>query len=79
MSQEQPNNPLHGITLKAIVEDLVARWGWSDLGSRIDIRCFIFEPSVKSSLKFLRTNEWARRLVEELYLEDHRKIAPGPK
>ena len=79
MSEEQPNYPLHGITLKAIVEDLVARRGWSDLGSRIDIRCFIFEPSVKSSLKFLRKNEWARRLVEELYLEDRRKVEPAPK
>jgi len=73
MSQEQPNNPLHGITLKAIVEDLVARRGFEDLGERINIRCFTHEPSIKSSLKFLRKTPWAREKVERLYLRDHRK------
>ena len=71
MSLEQPNNPLHGITLKAIVEDLVERRGWVDLGDRINIRCFTHDPSIKSSLKFLRKTDWARRKVEQLYLDDH--------
>jgi len=77
MPQEQPNNPLHGITLQAIVEDLVARRGWPDLASRIKIRCFAFEPSVKSSLTFLRKTDWARQKVEELYLADHRADGGG--
>ena len=72
MTQEQPNNPLHGITLKAMVEDLVARRGWSDLAARIHIRCFETDPSVASSLKFLRRTDWARRRVEQLYLADQR-------
>jgi len=75
MSNEQPNNPLHGITLKAIVEDLVARRGWDDLASHINIRCFAFDPSVKSSLKFLRKTDWARKQVEQLYLEDHPELS----
>ena len=70
MSQEQPNNPLHGVTLEAILEDLVERHGWSDLGDRIDIRCFRNDPSIQSSLKFLRKTDWARAKVERLYLED---------
>ena len=69
MSEEQPKNPLHGITLQAILEDLVARYGWEELGNRIQIRCFQNDPSVKSSLKFLRKTEWARTKVERLYLE----------
>ncbi|MBW2314547.1 MAG: DUF2132 domain-containing protein [Deltaproteobacteria bacterium] len=77
MPQEQPNNPLYGITLQAIVEDLVARRGWADLASRIKIRCFAFEPSVKSSLTFLRKTEWARKQVEQLYLADHRADGGG--
>jgi uncharacterized protein (DUF2132 family) len=64
-------DPLHGITLKAIVEDLVARRGWADLAAHIEIRCFAFDPSVSSSLKFLRRTPWARKQVEELYLADH--------
>jgi uncharacterized protein (DUF2132 family) len=74
MSQEQPNNPLHGITLKAILEDLVMRRGWSYLAARIEIRCFMFEPSIKSSLKFLRRTDWARKKVEALYLNDQKTI-----
>ena len=74
MSDEQPKNPLHGLTLKAILEDLVTRRGWADLGSQIDIRCFTHDPSVSSSLKFLRKNEWARAKVERLYLDDQRRI-----
>jgi uncharacterized protein (DUF2132 family) len=72
MSQSPSNDPLHGITLKVIVEDLVERRGFPDLASRVKIRCFAFEPSVKSSLKFLRKSGWARKEVEKLYLADHR-------
>ena len=71
---EQPNNPLHGVTLKDIVEDLVARRGWPDLAARIRIRCFSSEPSVTSSLKFLRKTDWARHQVEQLYLSDQRSL-----
>jgi uncharacterized protein (DUF2132 family) len=74
MSKEQPNYPLHGISLKAIVEDLVKRRGFADLGSRIKIRCFTHDPSVKSALKFLRKTDWARRQVEALYLDDHPEL-----
>jgi uncharacterized protein (DUF2132 family) len=64
----QPNNPLHGVTLAAILEHLVEDYGWEELGARIDIRCFTHDPSIKSSLKFLRKTEWARAKVERLYL-----------
>ena len=74
MSKEQPNYPLHGISLKTIVEDLVERRGFSDLGSKIKIRCFTHDPSVKSALKFLRKTDWARRQVEALYLDDHPEL-----
>jgi len=66
---EQPNNPLHGITLKAILNFLVEKHGWEELGSRINIRCFNYEPSINSSLKFLRKTPWAREKVEKLYLK----------
>ena len=69
MSQEQPNNPLHGVTLKAVLEDLRDRYGWEELGKRINIRCFQSDPSISSSLKFLRRTPWARTKVERLYLE----------
>lgn len=72
MIQDQPKNPLHGVTLKAILEDLVGRRGWPELARLVTIRCFAFDPSIKSSLVFLRRNEWARKKVEELYLADHR-------
>ena len=75
MSGEQPKNPLHGVTLQAVVEDLVARRGWDDLAERIRIRCFARDPSVKSSLKFLRKTPWARAKVEALYLDDQARIA----
>lgn len=71
----QRNNPLHGVTLKAIVEDLVYRRGWQDLSDRIKIHCFQNDPSVSSSLKFLRKTPWARQKVEELYLNDQRRMA----
>ena len=68
MSDKQKNNPLHGKTLESIVNSLVEHYGWSELGSRIDIRCFTSDPSVKSSLKFLRKSAWARKRVEDLYI-----------
>ena len=67
--KEQPNNPLHGKTLESILEHLVKLHGWPELGERISIRCFTHEPSIKSSLAFLRKTEWARKKVEELYLK----------
>lgn len=69
MSTPQPNNPLHGLTLERILNDLVTRLGWAELGRRVRIRCFTHEPSVSSSLKFLRRTPWAREQVEALYLE----------
>jgi uncharacterized protein (DUF2132 family) len=67
---EQPisGDPLHGVTLKAILSELVAEFGWEELGKRIDIRCFTHAPSLASSLKFLRRTPWARDKVEEMYL-----------
>lgn len=63
-----PNNPLHGITLEMMVTQLHAHYGWEKLGRMIRINCFTFDPSVKSSLKFLRRTPWARQKVEDLYL-----------
>ena len=69
MSEQQPNNPLHGITLEQVVNSLVDHYGWSKLGKCIDIRCFNSNPSVNSSLKFLRKTPWARKKVEDLYID----------
>jgi len=77
MSQEQPNNPLHGLTLKFIVTDLVERFGWEQLGRFIDINCFRYDPSINSSLKFLRRTPWARAKVEAFYLETLSMSADG--
>ncbi len=68
-SKEQPNNPLHGIKLASILEHLVEVYGWDELGFKINIRCFNNNPSIKSSLKFLRRTPWAREKVEQLYLQ----------
>ena len=68
MSNKQDNNPLHGITLEQIVNALVTHYGWSELGKLVEIRCFTSDPSVKSSLKFLRKTPWARKKVEDLYI-----------
>jgi len=68
MNNKQLDNPLHGITLETILIQLVDYYGWTELGKIIDIRCFNYEPSIKSSLKFLRKTPWARARVEELYL-----------
>ena len=68
MTIDQPRNPLHGITLEMMLEHLVAHHGWDSLGKLIDIRCFTHDPSIASSLKFLRKTPWARAKVEALYL-----------
>ncbi|MBI4621518.1 MAG: DUF2132 domain-containing protein [Desulfobacterales bacterium] len=73
MSERQANNPLHGITLEQIVNSLVELYGWSEMGKRINIRCFNSAPSVKSSLKFLRKTPWARKKVEDLYILTQKK------
>jgi uncharacterized protein (DUF2132 family) len=65
---QSPNNPLHGVTLEAILTALVAQYGWDGLAQRIDIRCFKSDPSIKSSLTFLRKTPWARQKVEALYI-----------
>jgi uncharacterized protein (DUF2132 family) len=69
MDTEQKNNPLHGKTLEAILQHLVEYYGWQELGLRIRLRCFTDNPSMQSSLKFLRKTPWAREKVETLYLE----------
>lgn len=66
--EAQKNNPLHGLTLEAIVTELVSFYGWDELSERIPIRCFTHDPSVKSSLAFLRKTAWAREKVERLYV-----------
>lgn len=79
MSEEQPNNPLHGITLKAILEALVELHGWPGLAARVPIRCFKSDPSIASSLNFLRKTDWARARVEQLYLAEKRRVAQNRK
>jgi len=68
MADEQPNNPLHGITLEKVVTQLVDHYGWDELSYIININCFKSNPSVKSSLKFLRRTQWARDKVEDLFI-----------
>lgn len=67
-SPEQPRNPLHGITLERMLNELVDHFGWAGLGDRIPVRCFNLDPSISSSLKFLRKTPWAREKVEQLYV-----------
>ena len=69
LKNEQPNNPLHGMKLATILELLLAHYGWKGLANEIDINCFKNDPSIKSSLKFLRRTPWARAKVEQLFLE----------
>ena len=71
----QPKNPLHGITLETILNELVKHYGWDELGRMMDIRCFNLDPSIASSLKFLRKTPWAREKVEGLYLFMRREQA----
>lgn len=75
MSSAPPKDPLHGITLEKMLLELVECHGWPELGARIDIRCFNHEPSVASSLKFLRRTPWARAAVERLYLAGQAELA----
>jgi len=70
----QPNNPLHGMTLEKILNTLVKHYGWGELGIYVRIKCFNNDPSIKSSLKFLRRNPWARTKVENLYLDMLKEI-----
>ena len=72
MTTTQANNPLHGITLETILTELVERLGWDEMGRAIDIKCFRQDPSIKSSLKFLRKTPWARKKVEDLYLQSQK-------
>lgn len=69
MTGQHPNDPLHGVTLEALLNNLVDRYGWAELAKRININCFKSDPSIKSSLKFLRRTPWARKEVEELYID----------
>jgi uncharacterized protein (DUF2132 family) len=77
MSEEQPNSPLHGVTLEKIVIRLEQHYGWEGLAQRININCFKSDPSVKSSLKFLRRTQWARDKVEDLYISTFEKNHTG--
>ncbi|MFQ5544131.1 MAG: VF530 family DNA-binding protein [Nitrospiria bacterium] len=74
VTERQPNNPLHGITLEQVVKNLFEHYGWESLGERIKIRCFNSDPSVKSSLKFLRKTPWARKKVEDLYIATQKNL-----
>ena len=76
LTNEKPKDPLHGLTLEMILTRLVEQYGWEELGRRITIKCFTVDPSLKSSLKFLRRTPWARKKVEELYLKSVNK-KPG--
>ena len=69
MSDNPSKDPLHGVTLEKILTVLVEKIGWEEMSFRVRIRCFIYDPSIHSSLKFLRRTQWARKKVEELYLE----------
>ena len=71
-NQQQANNPLHGKTLEAILKELVEKYGWPELGYRIRINCFLDDPSISSSLKFLRKTPWARKKVEDLYIDSQK-------
>ncbi|OUR83463.1 transporter [Cycloclasticus sp. 46_120_T64] len=74
MNDNNNKDPLHGLTLEAIVNYLVEYYGWDTLGQKINIRCFTSEPSIKSSLKFLRKTPWARKKVEQLYLFSQKSV-----
>jgi uncharacterized protein (DUF2132 family) len=76
MSDKQANNPLHGITLENVVTKLVDHYGWDGLAQKININCFKKDPSIKSSLKFLRRTPWARDKVEDLYVRTFEKRSP---
>ena len=73
MTEHKSKDPLHGVTLKMIVERLVERYGWAALGEDVKIKCFLNNPSIKSSLTFLRKTPWARKKVEDIYRESERQ------
>jgi uncharacterized protein (DUF2132 family) len=75
----QPKNPMHGVTLKAALEHLVATYGWEDMARRIRINCFAKDPSINSSLTFLRRTPWARAKVERLYLATVKRMNKKPR
>ncbi|MBP7529692.1 MAG: DUF2132 domain-containing protein [Syntrophorhabdaceae bacterium] len=77
MNNQHPKDPLHGITLENILTELVEYYGWNKLGRIINIRCFNNDPSIKSSLQFLRRTPWARNKVEDMYLRYKKKTGPG--
>ncbi len=79
MAKEQPNNPLHGVTLEAVVTRLQAHYGWDGLAASVIVNCFKSDPSVKSSLKFLRRTQWARDKVEQLYISTFSESSPWRK
>tara|TARA_R100001377_G_scaffold72208_1_gene47956 strand:+ start:76 stop:318 length:243 start_codon:yes stop_codon:yes gene_type:complete len=79
MSTEQANNPLHGLTLEAVITRLEEHYGWEGLAQRIDVNCFKSDPSIKSSLKFLRKTQWARSKVEALYVSTFATSSPWIK
>jgi uncharacterized protein (DUF2132 family) len=76
MNNEQPENPLHGVTPEKVVTRLMDHYGWDGLAQRVDINCFKSDPSIKSSLKFLRKTQWARNKVESLYISTFEKKSP---
>ncbi len=71
--QDHPNDPLHGVTLKSVLTTMVERHGWQELANRIPVRCFMFDPSVRSSLTFLRKTPWARQRLEDWYVAESRR------
>jgi len=79
MTDRQPNDPLHGVTLEMILTQLVEHYGWEEMGTIVRIKCFTNDPSIKSSLQFLRRTPWARSKVEALYLRYKRESAKKPK
>jgi uncharacterized protein (DUF2132 family) len=79
MSDQQQKDPLHGVTLEMMLTQLVEQYGWEKMGQSIDIRCFNNDPSIKSSLQFLRKTPWARTKVEEMYLKLKKNALKNPK
>jgi len=75
--RQHPRDPLHGVTLQKVLETMVDRYGWRELAERIPIRCFMFDPTIKSSLIFLRKNPWAREKLETWYVGDANKARRG--
>jgi uncharacterized protein (DUF2132 family) len=78
MPSPKSNDPLHGVTLEKLLTELVAQFGWEELARRIDVRCFRYDPSIKSSLVFLRKTPWARAKVEQLYIQSRPRKADPP-